>query len=83
MDELHGHRSFADSGSHAFHRTVPHIAHGKKAGNIGLQQERIAVERPALGALAVPYQVGAGEDESALVALDDIRPANRFAAALR
>ena len=83
MDELHRHRSFAHSGSHALHRTMAHIAHGKNAGNIGLQQERIALERPALGALPVPYEVGTGQDETAFVALDQIRPASPFAAALR
>ena len=52
MDELHGHRSFTDSGSHTFYRTVADIANGKDAGNIGFEQERIPVERPSLGALA-------------------------------
>jgi len=36
------------------HRLIPsvaHIADGEDAGNIGLEQERIAVERPALRTL--------------------------------
>ncbi len=51
MDELYCHRSFADSGSHAFDRAMPHIAHRKETGNIGLQQEGIPVETPPLGTL--------------------------------
>ena len=46
MDELHGHRPFTDSGSDPFHRTVPHIAYRKKAGNIRLEQERDLYRAP-------------------------------------
>src|SRR5713226_119842 len=73
MDELHRHRSFTDSGSHPFYRTVADIANGKDAGNIGLKQERISVERPSLRALAVTYKVRPGQQETALVPLDDTR----------
>ena len=80
MDELHRHRSFPDSGSHALYRTVAHIAHGKDAGNIGLEQERIPVERPSLRALPVTYKVRTSQQKATLVSLDDISPANRSAA---
>ncbi len=83
MDELHRHRSFTDSGSHALYRTVAHIADGKDAGNIGLEQKRIPVERPALRTLAVTYKIRAGQQETALVPLDDISPANPSAATLQ
>src|SRR6267378_2228215 len=73
MDELHRHRSFADSRSHTFYRTVAHIAHGKNAGNIGLKQERIPVEPPSLRALAVTYEIRTGQEETARIPLDDIR----------
>jgi hypothetical protein len=59
MDELHGDRPFTDAGSDAFHRTVPHIAHGKKPGNIGLEQKGIPFERPSLGALVGKKQCNA------------------------
>src|SRR5271165_2468381 len=73
MDELHRHRSFTDSGSYALDRTVAHIAHGKDAGNIGLKQVRIAVERPSLRALPVTYKIGTSQQETSLIALDDAR----------
>jgi hypothetical protein len=50
MDELHGHRSFADSGSYPLYRTMAHVANRKKAGNVGFEQEWISIERPALRA---------------------------------
>ncbi len=83
MDELHRNRSFADSGSYPLHRTVAHVADGKETGNIGLQQEGIAVERPSFGALPVSNEIGACQEETALVALDQSPPANRFAAGLQ
>src|SRR3984885_16322282 len=73
MDELNRHRSFTDSGSHPLYRAVAHITHGKNAGNIGLEQEGVTVERPAFWMLPVTYKIGAGQQESALVPLDDIR----------
>ena len=72
MDELHGNRSFADAGSHSLHRAVAHIADGKKAGNICFQQERISIQAPALGAVAVANQVGTRQNESVLVTFDQI-----------
>src|SRR5580704_8232629 len=50
---------------------MPYIADGEKSRNVRLKQKWIAVERPAFGALALSYQVGARENESALVSLDD------------
>jgi len=61
MDELHRHRSFTDSGSYAFNGTVAHIAHGKDARNVGLEQERVSLQRPALGKLTVADQIGASQ----------------------
>src|SRR5580692_5694925 len=73
MDELHRHRSFPDSGSHPFYRTVAHIAYGKDAGNVGLEQKWIPVECPAFRTLPVTYKVRTGQKKTALVPLDDIR----------
>src|ERR1700733_10688496 len=73
MDELNRHRSFTDTESHPLYRAVTHITHGKDAGNIGLEQERITVERPAFWMLPVTYKIGAGQQESALVPLNDTR----------
>src|SRR5580692_6615709 len=70
MDELYCNRSFADSGSHSFHRTVPHIAHGEETWNIGLEQEGIPVESPSFGTLAVTNEIGTGQQEATLVSLD-------------
>src|SRR5207249_4152322 len=72
MDELHGHRSFADSRGHSFDRTVPHIADGKYTWNVGFEQERISFKRPSLGPLAVSYQVGTRQYKAAFVAQNNI-----------
>src|SRR5262249_45660608 len=72
MDELDGHRSFADAASHSFDRAVAHIAHGEDAGDIGFQQERIAIESPSFRALPVTDKIRASEQESTLVALDQV-----------
>src|SRR5258708_5328839 len=72
MDELHSHRSFTDSGSHAFYRTVPHIAYLEKPGNICLQQKRISIEGPPLGTLPVSYQVGTSQDDPAFVPSENV-----------
>ena len=66
MNELHSHRALAHAGGYALHRTVADISHGKQAGNIGLQQKRIAVERPPLGPLSIAYQIRAGQDKAVI-----------------
>src|SRR5436190_956591 len=73
MDELHRHRSFPNTGGDPLYGTMAHIAHGKDAGNIRLEQERISVEDPSLRALPVTDKVGTSQEETALVPLDDIR----------
>src|SRR5271157_1980846 len=72
MDELHRHRSFADTRSDPLHRTMPYIAHREDARNVGLEQEWITLEHPALGALSVADQIGAGQEEAPLVSLHQI-----------
>ena len=72
MDELHSYRSFAHSRGYALDRTMPHIAHCKDPGNICFQQEGIPVERPTLGVLSVANKIGASQQETAFVALDQI-----------
>src|ERR1700736_6396170 len=73
MNELHRNRSLANSGSYPFYGTMSHIAHRENPGNIGFEQERIAVERPSLGALPVTYKVRPSQQETAFVSLEDIR----------
>src|SRR5436190_19729108 len=73
MDELHRHRSFADSRSHSFYGTVAHVADRKDAGNISLEQKRISVERPPLRPLPVTYEIRTSQQETALVPFDGIR----------
>jgi hypothetical protein len=50
---------------------LAHVAGHEDAGHARLQPVGVALQRPAPGALAVPHQVGAGEDEAVVVALDD------------
>src|SRR5579863_5364953 len=72
MDELHRNRSLANSGRYPLYGTVTNIAHGKKAGNICLKQKGIAIERPPFGALPVADEIGASQQETALVSLHQI-----------
>src|SRR5271163_3712633 len=71
MDELHCHRSFTDSGSHALYGTVAYITYSEDAGNIGFEQEWIPLECPSFRMLPVPYKVRPSQQEAALVPLDD------------
>src|SRR6266404_2333321 len=72
MNELHRHRSFADTRSNALHGTMPHIADRKDSGNICFEQVWIPVERPPLGTFSVANKIGTSQQETALVSLDQI-----------
>src|SRR5260370_3579273 len=52
---------------------MPHVADREKTGNVGLEQEGVSVECPPLRPSAISYQVGARQDKTALVALNDAR----------
>src|SRR5580692_1577137 len=81
VHELDDDGAFADPGSYALYGAVAHVADDKDARNIGFEQPRIAVERPGSGAFAIAQKVGPGEDEAALIALDQV--AEPFGARLR
>ena len=66
MDERDRHRALADRARDALDRARAHVAGDEHAGDARLQQVGVARQRPA-----VPRDVGPGEDEAALVALDD------------
>src|SRR5262249_5887430 len=72
VDELHGYGPFANSRSHPLDRTMAHISDGEDSRDVGLEEKGIAVEMPPAGRLAIVKQIGAGQDESALVTLDGI-----------
>src|ERR1700739_2607682 len=71
MDELHGYRPLTHSGSHAFHRTMPHIAYCKNSGNVCLQQKGISVQRHPLRARTITYEIWTSQNEPALVPLNN------------
>src|SRR6185437_2942347 len=73
MDELDGYRPLANSGSHSLHGTVPHVAYSEKAGNICLKEIWVSIERPVLWTLPLTDEIGACQDESVIVAVDEIR----------
>jgi hypothetical protein len=64
VDEADGGCAIADGGGDAFHRAVPDVTDGEHARGRGLQQEGSPPQWP------VPTDVGSGDDESPLVALD-------------
>src|SRR6516162_8759042 len=72
MDELYRNRAFADAGSDALDRTVADISDNEDTRHTSFKERRIAVEGPALRALAFVDQILTGEDEATIVALDKI-----------
>src|SRR5215469_3892902 len=50
---------------------MPQIANCKHAGNIRLEQERIAIECPSLGPLVVSRQIRPGQYEAQIVSFDE------------
>src|SRR5258708_21614233 len=74
MNELHSHRSLANSGSDPFHGTMAYVSHSKKTGNVCLQQEGISVQSPSLRTFPFPDEIRTGQNEAAFVSLYYIRP---------
>jgi hypothetical protein len=72
MHELHDDSSFADARSHALDRAVAHIANHENTRHVDFEQTGISIEGPRRRPLSVSEQVRPGENESALVALDEI-----------
>ena len=72
MDELHGHRSFADSGSDPFDGAMAHVADRKNTGDVRLQQEGITFKGPPLGMLPIADKIGTSQQEPALISLDQV-----------
>ena len=70
VGESHGHRALADGRGDPLDRVGAYVAGDEHAGDAGLQRPRVAVQRPAARPLPVDEQVGAGEQEAALVALE-------------
>ena len=64
------HRAFADRGSAALDRAMPHVAGGKDTRHVRLHRIGVAIERPVLGPLAVDLQIGAGHKIAGRVAQD-------------
>src|SRR5262245_27279496 len=70
MNELHRDRAFSHSRSHSLHRAMTNVTHGKDAGNVGLKQEGISLQSPALRPRALPQKIGPRENEPKVVPLD-------------
>src|SRR5271169_4348943 len=73
MDELHRYRSFTDSRRYSLYGTMAHVAYGKDARDIGLEQERISVESPSFRVLPVTHKVWTSQQETPLVPFDGTR----------
>src|SRR5215471_4482330 len=72
MDELHRDRALAHSGGHSLNGPVTNISHSKQPGNVRLQQEGIALQRPPLRSSAIPQKVRSSQNKSAFGALDAV-----------
>jgi hypothetical protein len=81
MDKLDDHSAFANAGSDSLDGTVTHITYGENSGNARFEKTGVAIEGPARGSLPIAEQVGSRENESALVAMNQI--AQPFGAWLR
>ena len=53
MDELDRYGTFTDSGGYALDGPVADVANRKDAGDVGFQQERVALDGPTFGVLAI------------------------------
>ena len=72
MHELYDNGTFADAGSHALHGAVTYVAHDKNPRYIGLEQARIAVQRPGWRPFASVEQIRAGKNEAVGIAQNQI-----------
>ena len=73
MNELHSDGAFTHAGGHAFDRAMPYITDGENSGHVRFEQKRVAIEGPSMRTLAFEHQVGASQDEAALVPLNKAR----------
>src|ERR671920_1750004 len=62
VDELDGDGAFADGRGAALDRAVAHVSRDEDARHARLQQERVPIRPPALGALAFVHQIRARQD---------------------
>src|SRR6516225_1582123 len=72
MHELDDDGALAQARGHAFDRAAAHVADYKNTGNACFEQTRITAEGPRGGFLAIANEVGAGENEAAAIALNDV-----------
>ena len=72
MNELNRHRAFANTRSNALHGTMPHVSDDKYTRHAGLEKIRGALNRPTRWTLAISDKVRPGQDEAAVIALDEI-----------
>src|SRR5512132_635357 len=61
-DERSDHRSFTDRGGDALGRAVADVACSEEPDAARLERKRIAIERPAIGCVAVCKQILSGQD---------------------
>src|SRR3954470_25017897 len=69
-DEGGDHRALSHRGGHTLRRAVADVPCGEQAYAARLERERVAVERPALGPVAVCKEVLSGEDVAGAVGED-------------
>src|SRR5690348_8517963 len=69
--ELNRYGAFAYPGSNALDRAMAHVANGEDAWNIGFEHAGLASEGPAFRPFPLGKQIPSGENEPALVTLDD------------
>src|SRR6202051_4879462 len=51
---------------------MAYVADGENARNICLEQKRIAIERPTLGAAAFPHEIWPRQQETTIVTLHEV-----------
>src|SRR6266446_6390669 len=52
---------------------MSHVSNHKYTWHIGFQKSGITVQLPSLGSLSLTHEIGAGKNESPLIAFDNIR----------
>src|SRR5215207_5843453 len=69
MDQVDGHRPFANSRGNSLHRGSAYITRDKDARQASLKRQWLPLECPARGS-SITHQLGTGNDETAVVTGD-------------
>src|ERR1044072_3935514 len=65
-------RALAHPRGHALHGAVSNVAHDKDARHVCFKKSGLTIELPAVGPLAIAYEMRTGIDKATLITFDDV-----------